>query len=111
VIGANYTGHHSIKLVTTVTAAVTSHPLLQGVTLPFRSRMELNEVSPLHPSAVPLLVGTVDGFPPEPVAWTFLRADGGRTFCTPLGHPDDFAQPAFQRLLLNGIRWALGLPP
>lgn len=109
VIGGNYTGHRSIKLITTVTAAAPGHPLLRGVTLPFTSKMELNQVSPLQPGVVPLLTGTVEGFPSEPVAWTWIRADGGRTFFTPLGHPEDFEHPAFQRLLLNGIRWAAGL--
>ena len=109
VIGGNYTGHRSIKLVTTVTALVPTHPILRGVTLPFRSRMELNQVSPLRTGAEALLLGTVDGFPAEPVAWTFTHAGGGRTFFTPLGHPEDFAQTAFQRLLLNGIRWSAGL--
>lgn len=110
VIGGNYTGHRSIKLITTVTAAAPGHPLLRGVTLPFTSKMELNQVTPLRPGAVPLLTGTVDGFPGEPVAWTWIRADGGRTFFTPLGHPEDFDHPSFQQLLRNGIRWAAGLP-
>ena len=110
VIGGNYTGHRPAGLITLITAATPSHALLRGVALPFRSRMELNQVSPLQPAAHPVLVGSVEGFPAEPVAWTFLRRDGGRTFFTPLGHPEDFEQPAFQRLLLNGIRWAAGLP-
>jgi type 1 glutamine amidotransferase len=110
VIGGNYTGHRSIKLVTTVRALAPAHPILRGVVLPFRSKMELNQVSPLRPGAEALLLGTVEGFPAEPVAWTFTHVGGGRTFFTPLGHPEDFAEPAFQRLLLNGIRWAAGLP-
>ncbi len=110
VIGGIYTGHRSVKLTTTVTATAPEHPLLRGVVLPFTSKMELNQVSPLQPGAMPLLTGSVDGFPAEPVAWTWIRADGGRTFFTPLGHPDDFAHASFQRLLLNGIRWAAGLP-
>jgi type 1 glutamine amidotransferase len=110
VIGGNYSGHRSIKLITTVTATAPGHPILRGVTLPFTSKMELNQVSPLRPGVVPLLTGTVDGFPSEAVAWTWIRADGGRTFFTPLGHPEDFEHPSFQRLLLNGIRWAAGLP-
>ena len=57
-----------------------------------------------------LLVGTIAGQPPEPVAWTFEHFGHGKTFFTPLGHPEDFVNPAFQRLLLNGIRWAAGLP-
>ena len=111
VIGGTYTGHRPAKLVTTVTALAPNHPILRGVVLPFRSTMELNQVNPLRPGAEPLLLGTLGEFPPGPVAWTFTHSGGGRTFFTPLGHPDDFAEPAFQRLLLNGIRWAAGLPP
>jgi type 1 glutamine amidotransferase len=110
VMGGNYRGHHPIRFTTTVTAADPSHPILTGVNLPFSSKMELNQVSPLESKAHPLLIGTIAGQPPEPVAWTFEHSGRGRTFFTPLGHPEDFANPAFQRLLVNGIRWAAGLP-
>jgi len=106
VIGGNYTGHHPAGLITTVTAIDPNHPLLAGVALPFGSRMELNKVSPLNPQAAPFLLGTVEGHPAEPVAWTFTHSGGGRTFFTPLGHPGDFEHPSFQRLLVNAIRWA-----
>jgi hypothetical protein len=44
----------------------------------------------------------------EPVAWTFTRSDGGRSFCTVLGSPGDFSTPAFQHLLFNAAYWAVG---
>ena len=110
VIGANYTSHHPIRFITTVTAMDPADPLLAGVTLPFTSKMELNLVRPLSPGAHAFLTGTIEGQAPEPVAWTFQHYGGGKTFFTPLGHPEDFTNPAFQRLLLNGIRWAAGLP-
>ncbi|MEY4939982.1 MAG: hypothetical protein RIQ93_1717 [Verrucomicrobiota bacterium] len=110
VIGGNYTGHHPIGIITAVTAADPAHPILRGVTLPFYSKMELNQVLPLHPAAHPILTGTIEGKPPEPVAWTLQHSGKGRTFFTPLGHPEDFTNPAFQQLLLNGIRWAANLP-
>jgi type 1 glutamine amidotransferase len=105
-IGGNYTGHHPGGLITTVRTNTPDHPLLAGVDLPFTSRMELNKVSPLDPRAQPILIGTLAGRPPEPVAWTFIRQDGGKSFFTPLGHPEDFENPSFQRLLLNATRWA-----
>lgn len=71
--------------------------------------MELNQVSPINPKAHAILSGSLAGFPAEPVAWTFTHSGQGRTFFTPLGHPEDFEHPSFQRLLLNGIRWAAGL--
>jgi len=57
-----------------------------------------------------VLMGDIPGVPSEPVAWTYTNPAGGRVFYTSLGHVDDFAQPGFQRLLLNGLRWAAGLP-
>ena len=43
------------------------------------------------------------------MAWTNVHK-GGRVFYTSLGHPDDFNDPQFRRLLLNGILWALDRP-
>lgn len=68
----------------------------------------LYEVPPLRTGAEPLHLGTVTGHPPEPVAWTFVRADGGRSFYTSLGVPADFQNPAFARLLRHGVLWAAG---
>jgi type 1 glutamine amidotransferase len=69
-------------------------------------------VLPLEPSAVPLVIGTIPEHPPEPVAWTNIaKAGGSRVFYTSLGHPDDFQEAMFRRLMLNGICWALEIAP
>ena len=52
-----------------------------------------------------LLEGVVEGHAPEPVAWTFRRADGGKSFYTSLGHVNDFHGPILPPLLLNAIEW------
>ena len=65
-------------------------------------------MNPLAKSATPLLTGTIPETAPEPIAWTNLTDAGGRVFYTSLGHADDFAEPAFQRLLRNAIDWAAG---
>ncbi|MBI4622631.1 MAG: ThuA domain-containing protein [Verrucomicrobia bacterium] len=110
VIGGNYVGHHGTGPTTTVTAANAGHPLLRGVKVPFTSVSTLYKVNPLRTGAQALLTGAIPGQPAEPVAWTFARADGGRTFYTSLGSPTDFKNPAFTRLLHNALRWAAGLP-
>ncbi|MCP4837219.1 MAG: hypothetical protein GY895_20925 [Phycisphaera sp.] len=46
----------------------------------------------------------------NPLAWTWIRPDGGRTFTTTMGHPRDFAQSGFRQLVVNGIHWALERP-
>ncbi|MCP5519905.1 MAG: ThuA domain-containing protein, partial [Verrucomicrobiales bacterium] len=46
--------------------------------------------------------------PAEPVAWTRLYGPKqARVFYTSLGHPDDFKEAGFRRLLLNGVLWAM----
>jgi type 1 glutamine amidotransferase len=53
-------------------------------------------------------LGTIPGEAPEPVAWTSLYGPKqAPIFYTSLGHPDDFKNPEFRRLLVNGIEWAL----
>jgi nicotinamidase-related amidase/type 1 glutamine amidotransferase len=117
VLGGNYVNHHANDLHPQVTMAAGSehHPALASISLQqYVSPGSLYKVSPLLPGTQPLLVGSVPGFPSEPVAWTRVRADGGRSFYTSLGHVGDFDQPAFCRLLFNGINWACnlnGTPP
>ena len=111
VIGGSYSNHHgkgpAIK-VTLADGAKASHPILSGVKLPFESAYSLYKNTPLRPGAQPLLTGSIPNQPPEPVAWVFTRADGGRTFYTSLGGPTDFQNPSFVTLLRNGLRWAAG---
>ena len=115
-IGGNYQGHtaNSSKGIIRPLTDV-KHPILTGIPAgEFTSGGTLYLNTPLNPNATELMRGRVEGIQQqEPVAWTFNRNDGGRTFYTSLGHKDDFEQPAFQRLLLNGIYWAAGLdiPP
>lgn len=110
VLGGNYRGHHGNRLKTTVTIVpeARNHPILKGVTS-FVSDGSLYRTSPLHSNATPLLMGTVEGHPPEPLAWT-REEKGARVFYTSLGHPHDFKEESFLNLLHNGIEWALGKP-
>ena len=110
VLGGNYTGHHGRGPVTRV-SAVGVHSVLQGVSAPFESASWLYKTSPLQAKAEVVLMGVIPNHPPEPVAWTFTRQAGGRSFYTSLGMPEDFKNPAFVRLLRNGIRWAAAVPP
>ena len=44
------------------------------------------------------------------VAWAWENEWGARVFGTTLGHPGDFAEEAFTRMLVNGICWAVDKP-
>ena len=110
VLGGNYTGHYASGPQTTVTAtAAQDHPILSGVKTPFVSNGSLYETSPLAGSAQLLLTGSIPGQKPEPVAWTNMYKQA-RIFYTSLGHPDDFGNPQFRRLLINAVFWAMDKP-
>jgi type 1 glutamine amidotransferase len=118
VFGGNYHGHHGnsadddprTKVWTLGEAG--ERPILRNVDWqrPHVSAAWLYKTSPLAPAARVLMMGRVEGKgPDEPVAWTFQRDDGGRSFYTSLGHPDDFQELTFRRLLTNAVYWAAGL--
>ena len=112
VLGGHYTNHHAAGPTTTIStpAGAETHPILQSVRVnALIGHGSLYKVRPLAPSATPLLFGTIPGEPQEPVAWTHTYGPKhARVFYTSLGHPDDFDNGDFRKLLLNAVRWALG---
>jgi putative membrane-bound dehydrogenase-like protein len=108
VLGGHYTGHYANDLKPVIERADTKKtiPIVEGVETPFTAQGSLYKTSPLADSAVPLLMGTIPGHPPEPIAW-INRKGNTRVFYTSLGHPGDFAMPAFRVLLRNAVLWAL----
>ena len=112
VLGGHYIGHHGDgpKTDLIVAPGAKDHPILRSLEpQQLASNGSLYKVVPLEGSTTPLLMGSVAGAPVEPVAWTNVaRAGRSRVFYTTLGHPDDFANAQFRKLLVNGICWALG---
>jgi type 1 glutamine amidotransferase len=110
VLGGNYQNHYgnTLKTAVSVHPETRDHPILNGVK-EFASDGSLYKNTPLRPGAKPLLMGHIQGHPAEPIAWT--REDKGRrVFYTSLGHPNDFKEESFRKLLRNGIDWALNKP-
>ncbi len=114
VFGGNYRGSYPDALRSTIEASSPriESELLRGVIddLPFVQGGHMYQTGPLRPGAEILLQGRVAGHDPEPVAWTFTRRDGGRSFYVALGDRADFDQPAFVRLLTNAVYWGAGQP-
>jgi len=110
VLGGNYQNHYgkdsTPKVV--IELAAKSHPILQGVPESFTSAGSLYRNTPLQSNTMLLLTGTIPGHT-EPMAWTH-DYKGARIFYTSLGHPDDFKDDAFRRLLINAIHWSLNKP-
>ncbi len=111
VLGGNYHGHYGSGPTTTVKPAegAEKHPILAGVQTPFKSISSLYQASPLTKSTRTLLIGTIPGKEPEPVAWT-NRYKKSRVFYTSLGNVDDFRNPQFLRLLINAVFWVMEKP-
>jgi type 1 glutamine amidotransferase/nicotinamidase-related amidase len=107
ILGGNYSNHYGKGAATKVALIdkARDHPILRGVKEPFESNGTLYKVSPLKEGTTPLLMGTFQDKPAEPVAWT-NSYKGGRIFYSSLGHPDDFKLPQFRTLLTNAILWA-----
>jgi nicotinamidase-related amidase/type 1 glutamine amidotransferase len=107
VLGCHYQGHHGTQHKPMIHVAAPQHALLAGIeTKTFVSEGSLYKSQPLPKSAQLLLRGEISGQPPEPVAWTVIRPDRGKTFYTSLGHAKDFENPAFVKLLRNAVSWA-----
>ena len=111
VLGGNYHGHHGSGPTCTVTPAdgAKKHPILAGVKLPLASSGSLYEVRPLGKRTKQLLIGSIPDKESEPVAWT-NKYGKSRVFYTSLGHPDDFKNGDFRRMLTNSVFWAMKKP-
>ena len=108
VFGGNYTNHYGVEFPSQirVVANARRHPITQGIgNEAWTSSASLYRVSPLNPNTEVLLEGTISGEPSEPIAWTFRRGDGGKSFYTSLGAASDFDDGRFLQLLKNAIHW------
>jgi len=107
ILGGNYRGHYDEgpECRIHVVAENAGHPVLAGFAT-YASEGSLYGNTGVADDATVLLEGSIPGHS-EPIAWT-RKQNGGRVFYTSLGHPDDFAQPAFRRLLANGLLWTAG---
>jgi nicotinamidase-related amidase len=125
ILGGHYTNHYGAGTKTTISVPDDrrNHVILRGVEVEkLVGNGSLYKVRPLAESTMAFLEGSIEGQLPEPVAWTNLtfaksarsgfvepdkRGRAALVFNTTLGHPDDFQNPAFRKLLVNGLFWAL----
>ena len=110
-LGGNYHGHRGNTLIATATvpARAQEHEIMRGVAKEFVTGGSLYQTVPLADKATPLLVGSVDGEKPEPMAWTHEYL-GARVFYTSLGDAKDFASQPFMQMLAQAVHWSLKRP-
>ena len=104
VFGGDYKGHFGAGVAeVNVVEKAKDHAILKDVK-PFKTNGSLYKNPNVAGDVTVLLQGAM-GKESEPVAWV-REKDGRRVFYTSLGHPDDFKDANFTRLLANGLAWA-----
>jgi len=109
ILGCENRGYGAVKVGTevAVTPEAKGHDILKGFEPDhWHSIGNIYHVAPLlDKQAVILLTGKAED-KVEPIAWARF-AERSRVFYTSLGHPEDFEEPQFSRLLINAIYWAI----
>jgi putative membrane-bound dehydrogenase-like protein len=110
VLGGNYKGHYGDGPPTQVSLAdrAKEHPILAGVKA-FQGAGSLYKNTGQAEDVEVLLTGNIPDHT-EPLAWTRVH-NGGRVFYTSLGHPKDFQNNNFKRLLVNALYWTTKRDP
>jgi type 1 glutamine amidotransferase len=110
VLGATYGNHYGNKTDGTeirFEEKQAKHAILAGLEQKsFHSPMWVYKYTNVADSVTVLMTGKFENHI-EPVTWTNTYK-GGRVFYTSLGHPDDFKNEAFVKMLGNGVKWCLG---
>ncbi len=112
VLGGKYVGHPEGDAPAEIVChgqESKRHPLLADLTgEAWQRRGALYVFEKLAPKTIVLWTGRHDGQQEMPVAWTFERADGGKSFYTSLGETFDFDRSGFERLLMAAVFWSVG---
>jgi nicotinamidase-related amidase/type 1 glutamine amidotransferase len=115
VLGCQYAGYDKRSRQTGcdvwIAETAKGHPILNGIDPNgFHSASWIYKLEPLAEGTTLLMEGRWSGNEPvEPAAFTNTFS-GARVFYTSLGHPDDFRNESFCKLLANGIYWSLEMP-
>jgi len=80
---------------------------LEPGTIPLVSGIGLGKERLLERSFGTTLVGRSES---DIVAWAWQNEWGGKVFGTSFGHPGDFAEASFNRMLINAVHWGLDRP-
>ena len=104
ILGGNYKGHFKAGPTCQVrlSARHKNHPVLAGIK-DFTSPASLYKNTGQADDCQVLMTGEIPGNT-EPLTWVRSHK-GGRVFYTSLGHPADFRNEQFLRLLTNAVKW------
>lgn len=125
-LGTPYVVHQAGTTEISVVEKHRKHPIMTGVTKTNWVSKGTLYLTRLEAGCVPLVVGKGLGKPrlvekdygpiqindseSDIVAWVWQNEWGGKVFGTSFGHPADFAEESFTRMLVNSVCWATDQP-
>ena len=125
-LGTPYVVHQTSETKISVVEESLQHPIMSNVTETSWTSPGTLYLTRLEDGCVPLVIGTGNGkvrllkksfgevnvkkTETDVVAWAWQNEWGGKVFGTSFGHPGDFAEESFVRMLVNGACWAVDKP-
>ena len=123
-LGTPYVVHQGGTTDIRTVAKYRSHPIMKNVAKTEWVSPGTLYLSRLESGCIPLTIGRgvgrdrlveknygviqVNREESDVVAWAWENEWGGKVFGTSFGHPGDFAEEAFNRMLVNACHWAVG---
>jgi type 1 glutamine amidotransferase len=126
VIGTPYVVHQQGMTQVSVVERQLKHPIMSNVTKTNWESEGTLYLTRLEGGVIPLVTGTGKGkfrllqkeYGPlvvneseaDIIAWAWENEWGAKVFGTTFGHPADFAEESFNRMLVNSVFWAVDKP-
>lgn len=126
VFGSPYVVHQAGTTEVKVVEENLTHPIMTHVTQTEWTSPGTLYLTHLDEKAQPLMIGTGKGrerllkksfgevqvkkLETAEIAWTWKTEWGGKAFYSSFGHPGDFAEESFVRMLVNSCCWAVDQP-
>ena len=125
-LGTPYVVHQGGTTDIKTVSKYRSHPIMKNVSKTEWVSPGTLYLSRLEPGCIPLAIGRgvgkdrlvekgygviqVNREESDVVAWAWENEWGGKVFGTSFGHPGDFAEESFNRMLVNACHWAVEKP-
>lgn len=125
-IGTPYIVHQTSATKISVIPKALEHPIMTNVTKRDWVSLGTLYLTRLQDGCIPLVAGSGDGtartlkkafgtievkpHESDVVAWAWENEWGGKVFGTSFGHPGDFAEESFVRMLVNAAHWSVDRP-
>jgi len=125
-LGTPYVVHQGGTTDIKTVSKYRSHPIMKNISKTEWVSPGTLYLSRLEPGCIPLAIGRgvgrdrlvekgygviqVNREESDVVAWAWENEWGGKVFGTSFGHPGDFAEESFNRMLVNACHWAVEKP-